>query len=421
MKLLKIVIFSLPFLLLSIFLLSRLNQEKKIQSSFFGFYQGHNKQKIITPKSALKRLFEAENLQSNWFTITFLEDVPLEQLQSIITNLKGEGGRFECLKEIGEKNKEYQVFFEKTIITAKIVLDENNRIARLNFGNPVAKFKNIAQISSQFTSLPGEVSLLVLEENSQLVTVNPNNVLAVGSAFKLAVLKALRERIKLEDKYSWGDIIEIKENIKSLPTGILQDWPDGSILTIESLATFMISQSDNTATDILIHWLGKENIEPLILKDNHPLLTTREFFIIKNNQEILERYRNVNKEQKISILAEIQNYPLPDVEAIEKQPVAIDVEWFFSTQQLCSLIEELHDLPLMQINSGIADKDDWKQIAFKGGSEPGVLNLTTWVQANNGKSYCVSATWNNANESLDESHFFSLYSGVLELLKSRTI
>src|SRR5690606_39753601 len=44
----------------------------------------------------------------------------------------------------------------------------------------------------------------------------------------------------------------------SLPTGILQEWPVGTPMTIQSLATLMISISDNTATDVLLRVAGRD-------------------------------------------------------------------------------------------------------------------------------------------------------------------
>lgn len=70
----------------------------------------------------------------------------------------------------------------------------------------------------------------------------------------------------------------------------------------------------------------------------------------------------------------------------------------------------------MSINPGVANPQDWQKVAFKGGSEPGVLNLTTWLQAKNGKKYCVVATWNNSNAPVEESKFMGLYGGVITQL-----
>ena len=55
-------------------------------------------------------------------------------------------------------------------------------------------------------------------------------------------------------------------------------------------------------------------------------------------------------------------------------------------------------------------------MSYKGGSEPGVLNLTTQVTTLTGRTYCVSATW-NAPEPLQEDAFIGLYGATLDLLR----
>jgi len=70
---------------------------------------------------------------------------------------------------------------------------------------------------------------------------------------------------------------------------------------------------------------------------------------------------------------------------------------------------------VFSINPGLASPADWQHIAFKGGSEPGVINLTTWLVGQSGMNYCVVATWNN-DEVVDEVQFVGLYSGILRQL-----
>lgn len=88
----------------------------------------------------------------------------------------------------------------------------------------------------------------------------------------------------------------------------------------------------------------------------------------------------------------------------------------FSARELCGLMRNVENLPIMSINSGVAESADWKRVSYKGGSEPGVVNLTTWLVAKNGKSYCLSATWND-DKALDEMKFFGLYKSLLSTLK----
>jgi hypothetical protein len=129
---------------------------------------------------------------------------------------------------------------------------------------------------------------------------------------------------------------------------------------------------------------------------------------------LLQRYRAGDR----GVLAELADAPLPEAGLFGNDPVEQDVEWFFTPKELCGLMKQVADLPLMSVNPGVADPSQWQRIAYKGGSEPGVLNLTTWLEAD-GKTYCVSATWNNPDAALEEIQFFTLYGGVIEGLRSK--
>jgi hypothetical protein len=78
-------------------------------------------------------------------------------------------------------------------------------------------------------------------------------------------------------------------------------------------------------------------------------------------------------------------------------------------------MKKVSDLPLMSINAGVALPTEWDRVAYKGGSEPGVLNFTTEVEKG-GKHHCVVATW-NAKGRLDEMRFVTMYRQVLSSLK----
>jgi hypothetical protein len=53
------------------------------------------------------------------------------------------------------------------------------------------------------------------------------------------------------------------------------------------------------------------------------------------------------------------------------------------------------------------------RVAFQGGSEPAVLNMITWLQAKNGKNYCVIAIWYNSDAPVEESKFMPFYSEAI--------
>jgi beta-lactamase class A len=182
----------------------------------------------------------------------------------------------------------------------------------------------------------------------------------------------------------------------------------------------MISISDNTAADALLFIAGRDKVEAVSPR-NTPFLSTREAFVLKDpaNAALLARFRAADTAGKRALLPDLDKLPLPDP-GIFTGPLATDIEWYFTPSELCTLVDGVRDLGAMQINPGIADKKDWQQVAFKGGSEPGVLNLTTALTGKNGHHYCVAATWNN-NAALDESKFFTLYGGILASLAAESV
>src|SRR5690606_27757886 len=283
---------------------------------------------------------------------------------------------------------------------------------------PEPKASELDAVLADFQTLPGQVSLIVVTDGGVLAAVNADTPLAVGSAFKLAILAALKDQVAAGMR-SWGDVIVLEEQDVSLPTGILQNWPPGTPMTVQALATLMISISDNTATDALLRAAGRAAVERYATR-NVPLLSTREAFVLKaaGNEDLLEAWRNADVAGRRALLAELARRPLPAVSDLSPEPTALDVEWYFTVGELANLMAYVHDLPFMSVNPGVADPGDWSYIAFKGGSEPGVLNYTTLVVSHSRTPYLVSATWNNPEQALGEVTFHTLYSGLPKPLRA---
>lgn len=367
---------------------------------------------MLSPLAALERLFTVRPAQAAWFTPSFLQQVPVAQVDQVIFALEAQLGRY---LEARAEDGGFVVSFEKGEVPTVIVLDPEGRIALLRFLAPRPRLASLEQALAAFRELPGKVSLLVLRNGEELAGLNPDESLAVGSSFKLAILNALWEEIKA-GRRSWSEVVELRPQWKSLPSGILQDWPEGAPITLYTLAALMISLSDNTASDALLAVVGRERVEHWS-GQNRPLLSTREAFALKNpeNRGILERYLRADEAERRRLLPELGQLSLPPPTLFAGGPVAQEVEWFFSARELCRLMEGVADLPLMAINPGPVRPKGWQRIAYKGGSEPGVLNLTAFLVSDQGHRYCVVATWNNQT-TLDEVRFVSLYSSLLEVL-----
>ena len=87
-------------------------------------------------------------------------------------------------------------------------------------------------------------------------------------------------------KRRWSDVVPL--GARSFPGGTMQDWPQRAPVTLQTLATMMISISDNTATDTLMRLLGREAIAAEVVASGHsapsrmlPMLTTIEAFALK--------------------------------------------------------------------------------------------------------------------------------------------
>jgi len=368
----------------------------------------------LTPFAALERLCTAERLQADWFAPTLLAAIPLTAVEGVMAELRGEFGR--CLR-VATPPEGFALIFERGIAVVLIRLDAQGRITALFFRHYIARLISVEAAIAMLRGFPGKASLLLLEGGSEVAAVQPDASLAIGSAFKLSVLAALKAEIAA-GRRSWGETVRLRPEWKSLPSGVLQNSPDGTELTLQRLAELMISISDNTATDALIHILGRALVEAVAPPRNRPFLTTREAFVLKDpaNRDLLDRYRGGNEAARRMVIEEAARRPLPGAGAFSAQPAAPDVEWFYSAREVCAALTAVADLPLMGINSGPARASDWARVAYKGGSEPGILNLSSLVQHRSGKSYCLVTTWNNESP-LREIRLIALHTGLLELLK----
>jgi beta-lactamase class A len=370
-------------------------------------------QASITPQQALARVLQQTPAQAAWFAPNFLAQVPITQVDAIVKQYINTLGAFQRADATADG---FTLAMEKGTAPAKIHLDAEGRIDGLWFGLPApAKPASLDDSMKNLSALPGKVSAVVLEDGKPLASLHPEDALAVGSAFKLAILAAAQEQTA-SGKLRLDQTFKLKKEWKSLPSGVLQGWPDGTPLTLATLENEMISISDNTGADAMLAIVGRDQAEKFAPR-NKPFLSTRQAFVLKAkpNQALLDRYRKADESGRRALVAEIDAQPLPDVSQFSDAPAATDIEWFFTPGELCSLAAKAADAAAFEINPGLANRDQWQQVAFKGGSEGGVLNLTTALTGKNGKHYCVAATWNDGAV-LDQSKLFATYGSILNTL-----
>jgi beta-lactamase class A len=310
--------------------------------------------------------------------------------------------------------------FERAQILGRIYLDDAHRIAGLWFDDVRVPGDTWARLVADLKKLPGQASLTARAAGGRLLAAHrPDRALAVASAFKLYVLDTLVREIRA-GRMRWDDVVQLRDRWRSLPPAPLNRWPDGAPLTVQSLATWMMKASDNTATDHLLHHVGRRVVERHAGTWNRPLLSTLEMFKLKSpgRTELAERYLKLPLAERRELLEQIASKPRRGLKTGWKQPRLVDrLEWFFSTRALCEVMLRVGKLPLWRTKRGPSNRRQWRRVAAKGGSEPGVRNQTLALQHRRTKRwYCLSITWNNPQAPLDHRRFDALVARALDLL-----
>ncbi|WP_319519229.1 serine hydrolase [uncultured Martelella sp.] len=340
---------------------------------------------------------------------SFARAVPDDELTAIINRLRDETGA--ALSVTGDQGV-YTIHTETHEIPVQIALDENGRITGLFFSPPEALTEGPAATLNAFEAMPGKISYLVLSEDETLFAKEADSALAVASAFKLGVLKVLLDDIASGTR-DWQDIAILQPEDKSLPTGRLQDFPDGSPLTLHTLATLMIAESDNTATDMLMRILGPGRVADALGLES--VLTTRAMFALKADPALAAQYAAAaSPRDKAAIADRATSRPLPAIAAVTG-PATDGVEWHLSNAKLCALMRAVADADVFSVNPGPVRTRAWQSVAYKGGSETGVLNLTAALTGKDGRKVCVSLTINDKT-AIDETTAVGLFTRLAHQL-----
>ena len=330
-------------------------------------------------------------------------------------------------------------------LTVKIAVDRAGLISGLLIrGEQPASW---AQADRDLAALAPDASLLAARVSPGGVCTPVHQVAAaaarpLGSMFKLFVLGALAHQVAA-GQVSWNQDLTVTAAVKSAGSGSLQDDPAGTRLPVRQTAAMMISISDNTAADMLIHLVGRAAVQAQDRQWsahaalNVPFLTTRELFLMKYADPLLaDQYLHLPPGQRAAFLATAVD-PLPLIPAQLQggtgSPTDIDtIEWFASPDDICRAFAGLRQLaaqpalaplgPILSANNlGIGlDPAQWPTIWYKGGSEPGVLTLGYLATNSKGQTFVVVAMLSNPAAALSPSAvlgLLALVQGAFELLR----
>jgi Beta-lactamase enzyme family len=143
-----------------------------------------------------------------------------------------------------------------------------NRVAGLRLKAPVAitdtGSSDVPKAARAFEAL-GEAVGFRLDEITAttalpLAASHDERAYQIGSLAKLCTLSAVLHSVEAGILH-WGMVLRLQDDDRSLPTGTLGTWPTGTPLTLQTLVTMLIVDSDNTANDLLLRALSQRNGE----------------------------------------------------------------------------------------------------------------------------------------------------------------
>lgn len=388
-------------------------------------------------------LFNKQISYNDYFSDNFLQAVPTAQLDQIVTSVSAQYGRPISVRSInanGPNSGIVRFEFEKAIATIEMVVSPRSphKVSGLLLKGFEVVGDDYSAIDREVSALPGRAGYAIhrLDDNGAprvQKQLNGSKDFAIGSTFKLYILAELAAQIE-NGQRRWSDVAPLSP--KSSTLGGTQNWPEGSPLSLQSLAILMISISDNNATDALIALLGREQIEARVARIGHsnidkirPFLSTAEVFALKmrlNDQLRRDFLRANEKEQQRIVARNGQSLSIRNYNAAEfgNGPLYIDeIEWFANFNDIARLMDVLRRSRdpvvrnILSINSGVGvgDAARWRYLGYKGGSEPGVISLSFLVQSKQGQWYSVSGSWNNPNREIDQALFVGLMTRILNI------
>jgi hypothetical protein len=384
------------------------------------------------------------------FAPRFLADVPEAKLRAVAASVAGQLGKATGVTLIVPRDPhraELTIAYERGTAHAVIVItpDASGQVIGFLIDRvepaDIAALTTLDQVGKALSRLPGSAAFVVTDiaagrrPESALAADRP---LAIGSTFKLVILAELVRAIDAGER-RWTD--EVTLGALELPAGGIHQLAPGTKVTLRRLAEQMISVSDNSATDQLLHELGRERVErmlgPVGFRDaaaDVPFLSTMELFKLKGVEggALGRRYLAAGPDERRRMLdGEVARLPGAAIGPLfaDGKPVMNDkLEWFASPADLARTMgwfaahadtaAGAEALRILAINPGPAHavRERFDYVGFKGGSEPGVISETVLVRDRALRWKVVSATWNDPSAAIDEVRFNALMARALEIV-----
>ncbi|MBN8845340.1 MAG: serine hydrolase [Sphingomonadales bacterium] len=380
---------------------------------------------------------------SAYFAPSFQAAIPEAQFRAMCDGLIAQYGRavaVEAAVSGDGQSGTLRLRLEKG--AASVILDvakaPDNRVIGLRLTGFTMADDGYARIAGEIAALPGRTGFLVAEIDGTAIrgvaSSNADTQFATGSTFKLYILDELAAQVAAGER-RWADVVPLTHlSFSSVATA---NWPKNAPVTLQTLANWMISVSDNGAADTLIHLIGRERIEARMRAAGHaepsrniPFLTTVEAFALKGNNFTALRDAFIagdDRAQRKLLDSNSQRLVLANVDGVSfgAGPRFIDnLEWFASPNDIARLMVDIRArrseqaMAAMAINNGLGPEaaEPWRYLGYKGGSENGVLSMSLLGERRaDGRWFVVTASWNNADANVDSVQMVGFVTRLLAL------
>ena len=378
-----------------------------------------------------------------YFAPSFKAQVPKDKFDAIAPHIVLQYGAVGTVEKVTASSP-YQATillgFERGIATIQLTIDTAapHAVTGLLITTIEPRGDTAAKVEAEFRALPGKTAFGVYALGTTLTPRHEHGggmTMPLGSAFKLWVLAEAARQVEAGER-RWADVVRIDAQ-RSLPSGITQSWPKDAPVTLQTLATLMISLSDNTATDTLMRTLGRDRVDAMVARSGVrdpaatlPVLTTMEAFRLKSpaNAELAARWKAAGAEGRHKLLKDNQARiaaTTVDAGLFGETPLALDVEWFATPRDQAALLDWLRvhggdtALQVMATNPGTPSAALFDYAGFKGGSEPGVIYGSWLLKTRKGNWYVVTGGWTRSDAGVQLPVFMNLMNRLIAQLATQ--
>ncbi len=147
----------------------------------------------------------------------------------------------------------------------------------------------IVELQNLIQTLPGRYAVFAKNlETQKTFAYHEHDIFPSASVIKVPILIELYRRVE-EDHLSLDHLLLMRKEDQVGGSGVLKDLTPGTEYSLRDLATLMITVSDNTATNLLIDYLGVDWVNSTIRR-----LGTQNTELIRKLQRVPAEYDQIN-------------------------------------------------------------------------------------------------------------------------------